>query len=57
METCSDCGHTLENGVCLNIDCETARRQATTGAARQTAKAGAPMTVGPAAYTVSGRVD
>lgn len=57
-EACPDCGRATENGVCLNIDCARARRQATSSASRETAKASGTMAGGgPRAFTSSGRVD
>lgn len=55
---CPDCNE-IESvaGVCLNVECARAIRQATIGAARSTHKATATAVSGPAAWTQSGNVD
>lgn len=61
METdtaCNECGTPTNNGICTNVDCCTAQHQATRGASRATAKAGAmAASQEPRAFTSSGRVD
>lgn len=57
MTQCPECKATsLQDGVCLNVDCPSAQRAATREASRSTAKATA-RTDRPAAFSSSGRVD
>lgn len=51
--TCPECGSPNDNrGNCVNVNCETAAKQATRRAVGDTRKSAAP-----AAFTASGRVD
>lgn len=58
---CEECGEVEgEGGICLNVNCERAARQATAGAGRATHKATAAASTAqdqPRAFTSSGRVD
>jgi hypothetical protein len=57
---CPECGEVeSEGGICLNVNCDRAVRQATAGAGRATHKAtaAASATDSPNAFTSSGRVD
>lgn len=59
---CPECGEMeSEQGICLNVNCSRAARQATAGAGRATHKATAAAsksdTTQPNAFTHSGRVD
>ncbi len=52
-ETCEKCGSPqMKEGVCLNVNCETAGSQATRRAVGDTRKAASP-----ASFTATGRVD
>lgn len=53
VSTCPDCGSPQNaQGICVNVNCETAASQATRRAVGDTRKSASP-----AAFTASGRVD